>query len=224
LVTLVITNGALGIKKIFRKMKIMKKTTVVFAALLAVAASSAYALSDAQLALVKKAYIKVPAMEMAAKAAKLVKQTPTVDREAMAVALTRAAIVKNANVASSVVSAISTAAPETSPAVSAAAAAMLNERASSIATAAAAAAPDYSEQITQSVSTAVPSAATQIASANRPRSSGNSAEVNSGGTVTIKPGPIRGIQFTPVIPPATTPTALAVPGFDPKRYSSPSGN
>lgn len=206
------------------KMKTMIKATVVFAALLTVAASSAYALSDAQLASVKKAYSKVPATEMAAKAAKLVKQTSTADREAMAVALTRAAISKNANVASSVVSAISAAAPETSPAVSAAAAAMLNERASMIATAAAAAAPDYSEKITQSVSTAVPTAATQVASAMRTRSSGNSGAVVTGGTVTIKPGPIRGIQYTPLIPPASTPSGLAQPGFDPARYSSPSGN
>jgi hypothetical protein len=206
------------------KMKTMMKATVVFAALLTVAASSAYALSDAQLASVKKAYSKVPATEMAAKAAKLVKQTPAVDREAMAVALTRAAIVKNANAASSVVSAISAAAPETSPAVSAAAASMLNERASAIALSASAAAPDYSDKITQSVSTAVPSAATQIAATVRTRSTDNSSVVASGGTVTIKPGPIRGIQYTPVIPPATTPTALVQPGYDPKRYSSPSGN
>ncbi len=206
------------------KMKTMIKATVVFAALLTVAASSAYALSDVQLASVKKAYSKVPATEMAAKAAKLVKQTPTADREAMAVALTRAAIAKNANVASSVVSAISAAAPETSPAVSAAAAAMLNGRASSIATAASAAAPEYSEKITQSVSTAVPSAATQIASAPRTRSSGNSGAVSTGGTVTIKPGPIRGIQYTPVIPPASTPSSLVQPGYDPARYSSPSGH
>ena len=202
----------------------MMKATVVFAALLTVAASSAYALSDAQLASVKKAYSKVPVTEMAAKAAKMVKATSTVDREAMAVALTRAAIAKNANVASSVVSAISAAAPETSPAVSAAAASMLNQRASAIAIAAAAAAPDYSEKITQSVSTAVPAAATQVASSVRSRSAGNSSAVTSGGTVTIKPGPIRGIQYTPVIPPARTPTALVQPGYDPARYSSPSGN
>lgn len=205
-------------------MKTMKKATVVFAALLTVAASSAYALTDAQVVLVKNAYSKVPATEMAAKAATLVKQTSTADREAMAVALTRAAISKNANVAGSVVSAISEAAPETSPAVSAAAAAMLNERASSIAMAAAAAAPDFSEQITQSVSTVVPSAATQVAASVRTRSTSNSGVTPTGAVITIKPGPIRGIQYTPVIPPATTPTGLIQPGYDPKRYSSPSGN
>jgi hypothetical protein len=217
-------NGSNWRREFLMKMKTMMKATVVFAALLTFAASSAYALTDAQLASVKKAYNKVPATEMAAKAANMVKQTSTADREAMAVALTRAAIVKNANVASSVVSAISAAAPETSPAVSAAAAEMLNERASTIAMAAAAAAPEYSTRITQSVSTAVPSAATQIAAMPRTRSNGNSGAVTTGGTITITPGPIRGIQYTPVIPPASTPSALVQPGYDPKRYSSPSGN
>lgn len=206
------------------KMKTMKKATVVFAALLTVAASSAYALTDAQVVLVKNAYSKVPATEMASRAAKLVKQTSTTDRTAMAVALTRAAIAKNANVAGSVVSAISEAAPETSPAVSAAAATMLNERASTIAMAAVAAAPQYSEQITQSVSTAVPSAATQVATSVRARSTSNSGVTPTGATITIVPGPIRGIQYTPVIPPASTPKTLVQPGFDPNRYSSPSGS
>lgn len=204
------------------KMKTMKKATVV-AVLLMVAASSAYALTEAQSVSVKKAYVKVPATEMAAKAAKMVRETPAVDREEMAVALTRAAILKNANVASSVVSAISQAAPETSPAVSAAAAELLKDRASMIAMAATAAAPDYSAQIVQSVSAATPNIAPQTVSTPRARSSDNSGVISSGGTVTIKPGPIRGIQYTPVIPPATTPKALVLPGYDPKRYSSPSG-
>lgn len=207
------------------KMKTMKKATVVFAALLTVAASSAYALTDAQVVLVKNAYSKVPATEMASRAAKLVKQTSTTDRTAMAVALTRAAIAKNANVAGSVVSAISEAAPETSPAVSAAAATMLNERASTIAMAAVAAAPQYSEQITQSVSTAVPSAAPEVAKIPRPRSGPTPSTLTpTGATITIVPGPIRGIQYTPVIPPASTPKTLVQPGFDPNRYSSPSGS
>ncbi len=196
----------------------MKKALVVLVALLTLAASSAYALTEAQSAAAQKAFNKVPATEIAAKAATLVKSTPAADRKDMAVALTRAAIAKNPNVASAVVSSISAVAPEVSPAISAAASAMLRSHAEMIASAATTSAPQYSEQITASVSAAVPSAAATV---TKTRVSENSAVTATGTPIVIVPGPIRGVQYTPVVPPASTPSANIQVGYDPNRYSSP---
>ncbi|MCL5097059.1 MAG: hypothetical protein M1608_05940 [Candidatus Omnitrophica bacterium] len=199
-------------------MKNYKTLMVSLTALLTFAVTTANALTEAQVASVKKAFDKVRVAELAAQAAQMVAQAAPADKESMAVTVTKAAIAKKPAVAVSVVSAIAAVAPETAPAVAAAATAAVKDYSQAIVLAAIKAAPDYSEQIVQAVSTAVPSEKQQVA---RVRTSVRSADTPvTTGTITITPGPIRGLIYTPTTPPVKPPTPPVV-GFDLNRYSSP---
>jgi hypothetical protein len=193
-------------------MKNNKKTVSVLAALLTFAVTSAFATGQ-------NAFDKVPAPEMAAKAAQMVTKAAASQKEQTAVAVVKAALAKNPALASVVIAAVCKVAPEVAPAVSAAAAEVAQEYAETIAAAAAKAAPQYATMIADSVSAAVPSAAASVRSRVRTERSYAMAASN-GGVIVISPGVIAGIQFTPPVPP-TPPGEAAVPGFDPRRYQSP---
>src|SRR5205809_5841424 len=93
-------------------LELMKRQLMMIALAAAVAAPSAFAVTDAQLKAVKKSLNSVPVPELPAKAAELVTQAPKEDREAVAEAVVRAAIYKSRPSAPLVVAAISKAAPE----------------------------------------------------------------------------------------------------------------
>jgi hypothetical protein len=195
----------------------IKKVTLI-AALLAFAATTTNAMTESQLASVKKAFAKVPVPELAMKAAQMVAVAPAADRQEMAKAEVQAIIAKNPAVAVVVVSAICAAAPDVAPAVSAAAAEMLKDKDSAelIAIAAAKAAPAYAEQIAQAVEKAVPGTSTIVRS--RIITTMRAAAAPSGsGTITIQPGVIS--ANTPATAPSTPVTPVA--GYDPLRYQSP---
>ena len=175
----------------------------MLAALLSLGISASAALTDAQTASVKKAFNKVPALELPAKAARMVTQASATTRVDMAVEVVRTIIAKNPASAVAVVSAISTACPEAAPAVAAAAAKMLNEQAMVIVAAAEKAAPGSSSQIYAAVSTAVPSAKSALMARSTSRLA---ASPVASGTITVVSGPIAGLQYTPPFAPTEAPT------------------
>jgi hypothetical protein len=117
----------------------------------AVAAPSAFAVTDAQLKVVKKNLNAVPAPELPAKAAELVTQAQKEDREAVAETVVRAAIYKSRPSAPLVVAAVSKAAPEVAGAASRVAAEMEAGQSDNITAAAAGAAPAAKTQIASGV-------------------------------------------------------------------------
>lgn len=129
----------------------MKRQLIMVALAAAMAAPSAFAITDAQLSGIKKSMIGVPVPELPAKAAELVKQAAKEDREAVAVAAVRAAIYKSRPSAPLVVAAVSKAAPEVAGPASRVAAEMEAGQSESISIAASGAAPSAKTQITASV-------------------------------------------------------------------------
>jgi hypothetical protein len=90
----------------------MKRHMMILALSAAVAAPSAFAVTEAQLKALANALSSVPAPELPAKAAEVVKQAPPTERASIAIAAVQAAIAQNRASAPLVVSAISKAAPE----------------------------------------------------------------------------------------------------------------
>lgn len=192
-------------------MKNNKKTMAVLAALLTFAVTSAFAAGQ-------NAFDKIPAPQMAEKAAQMVTQATASQKEQTAVSVVKAALTKNPALASVVIAAVCKVAPEVAPAVSAAAAELAQEYAEAIAAAAVKAAPAYANLIAESVSTAVPSAAASVRSRVRTEKSYATAAA-AGPVIVITPGVIMGIAYTPPVPP-TPVVVLPEPGFDPKRYQN----
>jgi hypothetical protein len=183
-------------------MKTHKKALLLLAALLSLGISASAALTDAQTASVKKAFNKVPALELPAKAARMVTQASASVKEDMAVEVVRTIIAKNPASAVAVVSAISAACPEVAPAVAAAASSMLKEQAVMIVAAAEKAAPKFSSKIYAAVSTAVPSAQAKLQARSTSRAA---ASPVASGTITVVSGPIAGLAYSPAFAPTEAP-------------------
>lgn len=147
----------------------MKRNHVILAALLAsfsfLAAPSASALPQSQVAAIKKAVAVVPAAEIAAKATELILQANKVDRQEVAIATVREIVSKRPAAAVAVVGAIAKAAPELSAIVAAEATKLASDQAAEIAKAAAASAPDQAERIATAVAKVAPNASPNIARA-----------------------------------------------------------
>ena len=193
-------------------MKNHKTALLLLATLLSLGISASAALTDAQVASVKKAFTKVPALELPAKAARMVTQASASTKEDMAVEVVRAIIAKNPASAVAVVSAISTACPDVAPAVAAAASAMLKDQAVMIVVAAEKAAPAFSGKIYAAVSAAVPSAQAKLQARSTSRLA---ATPVASGSITVVGGTISG--WTPLGAPVAAPAPT--PGSDANRYS-----
>ncbi len=128
----------------------IKLVAVGLLAVIAFSAPAVQALTETDIANVKKAVANVPAPELAAKASDLVGKALAADREAVATTAVRAIVTKNAAVAASVVASIAATAPEVAPAAAATAAEI---------------APDQAEKIAKAAALAAPSAASKIAAA-----------------------------------------------------------
>src|SRR5437773_4219560 len=204
-----------------------KNNQFVLAALLAsltcFATSPAQALTEKEVSAINKTIKEAPAADLAVKAAEMVTQSAKKDKEAVAVAVVRAAITKKPASAVSVVSSVVKAAPSTAPAVAAAAAKLAPDQMEAIATAAALAAPELADKIVaaigdvypkdeERVAKAVMSAVPQAQAKIRQRTSGNSQagiDETYSGTATR----LDGSTF-PVTPPATYGSSS---GKDPTR-------
>jgi hypothetical protein len=222
----------------FMKMDNYRKSTVLLAAILTAAITSANALTEAQIQSVKGAFENVPKVEIAPKAARIVAQASAEDKTDMAILAITEIAKNNPSVIVSVVSAISTVAPEIAAPVSAAAAKLVRESAEAIAVAAIKAAPDYANRIVMAVSEAVPSSAKNVASLTTsaatpvttttasvttvpkraPEMSKKAISASAAGGVTIVYGNINGVVYPG---PATVPVNAARPAYDPRRYGTP---
>jgi hypothetical protein len=130
------------------------KQLVTSAALLvaiAVAAPSAFAITAAQKAEIKKAITSVPVPEMPAKAAELVVKASKADRSDVAAQAVRTAIYRSRTSAPQVVAAVSKAAPDLAGIASMTAVQLEGDQASLIAQAATTAAPSAKSEIASSV-------------------------------------------------------------------------
>jgi hypothetical protein len=219
---------ARNVEKIDEKIDplLMKKTNrfalaALLAGLMCFATSPAQALTEKEVSAINKTIKEAPAADLPVKAAELVTQSAKKEKEAVAVAVVRAAIAKKPASAVSVVSSVVKAAPFTAPAVAAAAAKLAPDQVEAIATAAALAAseiadkivaaiadvyPNLEERVAKAVMLAVPQAQAKI----RQRSSGNS-QAGIGETYSRTGTKIDGSSF-PASPP---PAAYANPGKDP---------
>jgi translation initiation factor IF-3 len=160
-----------------KQIRLVALTSLVIATLVV---PSAKALTEAEVASIKKTVANVPVPEWAATAADLVKQAPAADKEAVATTAVRTIVTKSAAVAATVVASIAAVEPEVAPAAAAAAAELAPDQAEKIAKAAALAAPKVADKIAAAVAktnkrhaariaravmSALPKSATQIADA-----------------------------------------------------------
>jgi hypothetical protein len=203
-------------------MKTNNMKRIVVAAVLALAVASANALPEAQATALKKSFKKVAATEMAAKAADIVVNTPSKDKEAVAVEVIRIIASKKPAVTPSAVAAIAAVAPETAPAVAAAAVLAAKDYSETTTVAAVKAAPGMSESVFQAVVAAQPSLAPKLAPYRTVTVDTIGSSAAAAGTISVTPGLIS--RPTPTLPPSETEDAL--PGYDPTRpvvppYSSP---
>src|SRR5262245_38135363 len=135
---------------------LMKKTTqFVLAALVAVltcfTTSPAQALTENEVSAIIKTIKEAPTADLPLKASEMVTQASKKEKEAVAVAVVRAAIAKKPASAVSVVSSVVKAAPSTAPAVAAAAAKLAPDQVEAIATAAALGASEIADQIVAAI-------------------------------------------------------------------------
>ena len=144
----------------------MKRKTLFVAALLAALAtfgvSSAQALSASRVAAIKKAVANVPAPELAAKAASIVANAESAEREEVAVEAVRAIVSKKPSLAPSIVGAISKIYPESSAKVAAEATTLSNEQAGEVVKAATSAAPRQADRIAGAVAKVAPNSAVKV--------------------------------------------------------------
>lgn len=187
----------------------MKRQLIAFALATAVAAPSAFAITDAQLKAVKKSLNGVPVPELPAKAAELVSQASKEDREAVAVTVVRAAIYKSRPSAPAVVAAVSKASPDVAEPASRVAAELEAGQSESISTAASGAAPSARSAIASGIQQGVYGGSSSSA-ASAPSSS--SASVGSSFTSTApSASPKTAFTFSTSPTAATAPTAAAAP-------------
>ena len=183
--------------------------------------SPAQALTEKEVSAINKTITEAPAADLPARAAEMVTQATKKEKEAVAVAVVRAAIAKKPASAVSVVSSVVKAAPSTAPAVAAAASKLAPDQVEAIATAAALAAsevadkivaaiadvyPNLEERVAKAVMLAVPQAQAKI----RQRSSGNS-QAGIGESYSRTGTKLDGNAFPASAPPA----GYASPGKDP---------
>jgi len=202
-----------------------KNNQFVLAALLAgltcFATSPAQALTEKEVSSITQSIKDAPVADLPAKAAEMVTQSAKKEKQAVAVAVVRAAIAKKAASAVSVVSSVVKAAPFTAPAVAAAAAKLAPDQLEAIATAAALAAPDLADKIVAAITDVYPKAEERVAKAVmlavpqaqakiRQRTSGN-AEAGIGESYSRSPTKVDGSSFPGTPPPA----AYGGPGQDP---------
>src|SRR6266568_5862476 len=151
-------------------LKTMKKPNeFALAALLAgltcFATTPAQALTEKEVSAINKTIKEAPAADLPVKAAEMVTQSAKKEKEAVAVAVVRAAIAKKPASAISVVSSVVKAAPSTAPAVAAAAAKLAPDQVEAIATAAALAAPELADKVVAAISEVDPKAEERVAKA-----------------------------------------------------------
>jgi hypothetical protein len=197
--------------------------SALVAGLVCFATSPAQALTEKEVSTINKTIKEAPAADLPARAAEVVSQTAKKDKEAVAVAVVRAAITKKPASAVSVVSSVIKAAPSTAPAVAAAAAKLAPDQLEAIATAAALAAPELADKIVAAIVDVYPKAEERVAKAVmmavpqaqasiRQRASGNS-KAGIGETYSSSATRIDGSSF-PASPP---PAAYGGPGKDPNH-------
>jgi len=195
----------------------------LLASLTCFAASPAQALTEKEVSAINKTIKEAPAADLPVKAAEMVTQSAKKEKEAVAVAVVRAAIAKKPASAVSVVSSVVKAAPATAPAVVAAAAKLAPDQMEAIAVAAALAAPELADKIVAAIADVYPKAEERVAKAVmlavpqsqakiRQRTSGT-PEAGIGETYSSSPTRIDGSAF-PATPP---PKAYAGPGKDPNH-------
>jgi len=206
----------------------MKKTNqFALAALLTgltcFATSPAQALTEKEVSAINKTIKEAPAADLPVKAAEMVTQSAKKEKEAVAVAVVRAAIAKKPASAVSVVSSVIKAAPSTAPAVAAAAAKLAPDQVEAIAVAAALAAPELADKIVAAITDVYPKAEERVAKAVmlavpqaqaklRQRTSGSS-QAGIGETYSVTGTRVDGSAF-----PATPPAAYgSSAGRDPTR-------
>jgi hypothetical protein len=190
----------------------MKRQLIAFALATAVAAPSAFAITDAQLKAVKKSLNSVPVPELPAKAAELVSQASREDREAVAVTVVRAAIHKSRPSAPAVVAAVSKASPDVAEPASRVAAELEAGQSESISTAASGAAPSARGAIASGIqqgvygtsASASASSAPSFSSSFAPSAPSSSASTKSAFTFATSASPTASTA-------ATAPTAAAAP-------------
>jgi len=138
----------------------MKYKTLFIAALVAVVAvSTAQALPESRIAAIKKTLADVPPPEMAAKAAVIVAEAKSAEKEDVAIEAVRAVLAKRPVLAPAVVGTLAKAFPTLSAVVSAEAAKISPTQAEEIVRAATSAAPDYADKIVAAVVKEVPKSA-----------------------------------------------------------------
>jgi hypothetical protein len=195
----------------------------LLAGLTCFATTPAQALTEKQVSAINTAIKAAPVADLPVKAAELVTQSVKKEKEAVAVAVVRAAIAKKPAIAISVVSSVVKAAPFTAPAVAAAAAKLAPDQVEGIATAAALAAPDLADKIVAAIADVYPKAEERVAKAVmlavpqaqakiRQRNSGNS-QAGIGETYSSSGTKINGSAFPTQAPVAYGSTV----GTDPTR-------
>ena len=119
--------------------------------------------NEAQIKAFKNSFSRVPAPEIAAQAATLVKTAKADDQTAAAISAVQAAMQVNPASTIAVVGAIARVAPATAPSVAKTAAFASPKSASAIAKAAAAAAPDYADKIVYAICKELPKQYSEVA-------------------------------------------------------------
>ncbi len=144
----------------------MKRKTLFVAALLAALAtfgiSSAQALSASRIAAIAKAVANVPAPELAARAASIVANADSAEREEVALEAVRIIVSRKPSLAPAVVGAVSKISPESSAAVAAEATTLSNDQAAEIVKAATSAAPRQADKIAGAVAKVAPKSASKV--------------------------------------------------------------
>lgn len=147
----------------------LRNRSRVLTGLLAIAACLAApagrALTDTELAAIRKIISDAPSAELPLKSAEIVAKARQSEKEATAVAVVRAAITKRPASAVSVVGSTVKAAPFTAPAVAAAAAKLAPDQAADIGIAAALQAPELAEEESAAIAEANPESAERVARA-----------------------------------------------------------
>ncbi len=146
-----------------------KNNQFVLAALLAsltcFATSPAQALTEKEVSTINNTIKEAPVADLPVKAAEMVTQATKKEKEAVAVAVVRAAIAKKPASAVPVVSSVVKAAPATAPAVVAAATKLAPDQMEAIAVAAALAAPELADKIVAAIAEVYPKAEERVAKA-----------------------------------------------------------
>jgi len=137
----------------------------LLASLTCFATSPAQALTEKEVSTINNTIKEAPVADLPVKAAEMVTQATKKEKEAVAVAVVRAAIAKKPASAVPVVSSVVKAAPATAPAVVAAATKLAPDQMEAIAVAAALAAPELADKIVAAIAEVYPKAEERVAKA-----------------------------------------------------------